>query len=133
MMYNYSRGAVMNDLFLEIISKEFCGDFEDSLYEYKTGPELISFFNSNFGFNDHYYSGFPTRWIYASERIKDLYNNGKINEFFSYIMSIEFNIQEKQKTPVEIVPFIEKLKQNWNRKLRSFKYQLIQDQLIKVK
>ncbi|HGC7325326.1 TPA: serine/threonine-protein kinase [Streptococcus agalactiae] len=116
----------MNGSIFEIISKEFCGDFEDSLYEYKTGSTLVKFFNSNFGYSDQYYSGFPTRWIYASERIKDLYNNGKINKFFSYIMSIEFNIQEKQKTPVEIVPFIEKLKENWNRRLRPFKYQLIQ-------
>ncbi|MFR6141778.1 MAG: hypothetical protein ACLUJM_03445, partial [Finegoldia sp.] len=116
----------MNESFFEVISKEFCGDFEDSLYEYKTGPALVNFFNSNFGYNDQYNSSFPTRWIYASERIKNLYNNGKMKLFFSYIMSVEFNIQEKQKTTVEVVTFIEKLKDHWNRKLRPFKYQLIQ-------
>jgi len=125
-MYNYSRGESVEDKCLEIISKEFCGDFEDSLYEYKSGPQLVLFFNSNFRYNDQYYNGFPSRWIYVSEKIKDLYNNDKLNNFFSFIMSVEFHIQEKEKTIVEIVPFIEKLKKQWNRKLRPYKYQLIQ-------
>lgn len=116
----------MNRNCLETISKEFCGDFEDSLYEYKSGPKLVSFFNSKFGFQDEYYSGFPTRWVYAAERIQDLYNEGKINDFFSLIMSIEFHIQERDETAVEVVPFIENLKNQWNRKLRSYRYQLIQ-------
>lgn len=42
-MYNYSRGESVEDKCLEIISKEFCGDFEDSLYEYKSGPQLVLF------------------------------------------------------------------------------------------
>lgn len=114
----------MNDSFYEIVAKEFCGD-DDSLYEYKNGPQLISFFNDNFGYRDEYYSGFQTRWRYASDRIKDIQQRDLLNDFFSFIMSIEFHIQEKQLIAVEAVSFIESLEKQWNKKLRPFRYQLI--------
>lgn len=36
---------------------------------YRTGPELVRLFNE-FGSNDVYGPGFPTRWVYAEEKIK---------------------------------------------------------------
>lgn len=115
----------MNTDCLEVVSKEFCGDYEDSLYKYKTGLQLIQFFNSNFGYEDTYYNGFPTRWFYTSEKLKDLQRKGLINSFFSLIMSIEFHIGEKEITAVEAVPFIDNLKVHWNMRLRPYKYQII--------
>ena len=41
--------------------------------EYRSGPQLVSFFN-NFGFNDEYRQGFPSRWAYTQEKLE------KINE-----------------------------------------------------
>ena len=36
--------------------------------EYRSGPLLVSFFNS-LGFNDSYGQGFPSRWMYTDERL----------------------------------------------------------------
>ena len=58
---------------LEVFAKMLAGDYE--LMPYRSGPKLIQFFNEH-GFNDHYGSGgFPTRWVYAFEKLKAL--NGK--------------------------------------------------------
>lgn len=43
------------------IANEFIGDVEDSLYSYKTGLDLVSFFNHYFNADDKYYRGFPSR------------------------------------------------------------------------
>lgn len=37
---------------------------------YRTGPQLISFFSS-FGSQDTYGEGFPSRWIYAEEKLRE--------------------------------------------------------------
>jgi len=42
--------------------------------EYRTGPQLVSFFNQ-LGFNDIYGQGFPSRWKYAEEKLEFI--NGK--------------------------------------------------------
>ena len=36
--------------------------------EYRSGPKLVSFFNQ-FGFNDQYGQGFPSRWVYTDEKL----------------------------------------------------------------
>lgn len=42
--------------------------------EYRSGPKLIEFFN-DLGFNESYGKGFPSRWMYTDERLKNI--NGK--------------------------------------------------------
>ena len=37
---------------------------------YRTGPQLVSFFNQ-FGSKDTYESGFPSRWNYAEEKLRE--------------------------------------------------------------
>lgn len=39
--------------------------------EYRSGPQLVSFFN-NFGFNDEYRQGFPSRWAYTQEKLEKI-------------------------------------------------------------
>lgn len=39
--------------------------------EYRSGSKLVSFFNQ-FGFNDQYSRGFPSRWIYTDEKLSIL-------------------------------------------------------------
>ena len=39
--------------------------------EYRSGPKLIEFFNE-FGFNDVYRQGFPSRWIYVDEKLSKI-------------------------------------------------------------
>jgi hypothetical protein len=50
------------------IANIFCGDIGD-YYTYKSGPKLVSFFNTNFGTKDVYQSGFPSRWAYVYDKI----------------------------------------------------------------
>ena len=45
--------------FLEILAKIFCGD-EEELFLYKSGPQLVSFFNNYFDYQDEYGRGFNT-------------------------------------------------------------------------
>lgn len=42
--------------------------------QYRTGPQIIDFFNQ-LGFNDKYGNGFPSRWVYTDDRLKEI--NGK--------------------------------------------------------
>ncbi len=39
--------------------------------EYRSGPRLIEFFK-DFGFNDSYGQGFPSRWIYTDDRLSKI-------------------------------------------------------------
>src|ERR1700682_847155 len=41
------------------------------LSRYRGGPALVTLFNQ-FGFNDVYGPGFPSRWAYAEDRIRQL-------------------------------------------------------------
>lgn len=46
----------------------------DGTADYRSGPQLISFFNA-LGFNDQYGQGFPSRWVYTDEKLRAI--NGK--------------------------------------------------------
>lgn len=47
--------------------------------EYRSGPQLISLFNE-FGFNDKYGQGFPSRWVFTDEKLKYLNGTSKLDE-----------------------------------------------------
>lgn len=72
------------------IANEFIGDVEDSLYSYKTGLDLVSFFNHYFNADDKYYRGFPSRWLYVVEHLKEISNNDNLRQFFSVVLSSKF-------------------------------------------
>ncbi|MGO4185281.1 protein kinase [Paenibacillus sp. TAF43_2] len=71
---------------IEKLSKSFAGD--EGPFPRRSGPLLVEFFN-NFGYEDKYRSGFPTRWRYAEERIADLEKKGRIEQFIDEATSIE--------------------------------------------
>jgi hypothetical protein len=48
---------------------------------YLSGPQLVKFFNE-FGFDDVYEDGFPTRWRFAAERIAQLNNTDRLRQMF---------------------------------------------------
>lgn len=54
---------------ISALAKVITGD--GGISPYKTGSGLVKFFNE-FGFNDVYGSGFPSRWVYAEEKIRSL-------------------------------------------------------------
>ncbi|MYC26632.1 MAG: abortive infection family protein [Nitrospira sp. SB0662_bin_26] len=63
---------------LTAIAKTLCGDEVSS--RYRSGPNLVEFFN-NHGSNDEYSyrGGFPTRWVYAKEKLTQLNGKGEMS------------------------------------------------------
>lgn len=60
------------------------------LSSYKSGPELVKFFNS-LGFNDTYGQGFPSRWYYVETKLNELNDQGRIRDvLYAYFSPINF-------------------------------------------
>lgn len=57
------------------------GDSEKT--PYLSGSDLVSFFG-NFGFDDEYGQGFPSRWQYCEEKLVDLNNQNRIEMVIEY-------------------------------------------------
>ena len=100
------------------ISHLFCGDI-DGYYTYKTGAKLVSFFNQYFGANDVYQSGFPSRWIYVYNKIIELLNSNKIDNFFNIILGKEYLISDKGITEVAAAELSEKIVTEINKVIKQ--------------
>lgn len=85
---------------LKDISHIFCGDTGD-FYTYKTGPKLVSFFNANFGSNDVYQSGFPSRWSYVYNKLVVFINGNQFDRFLNTILNKKYLMQEQSLSEVE--------------------------------
>jgi len=73
---------------LEFLRDIITGD--KKLSPYKSGPELVKFFNS-LGFNDVYGQGFPSRWYYTETKLQELNEHGRISEVINaYFNPINF-------------------------------------------
>ncbi|WP_297991129.1 protein kinase domain-containing protein [uncultured Anoxybacillus sp.] len=116
---------MLSDITLRFISEVFIGD-KENCYKYKQGSALVNFFNEFFGFHDVYQSGFPSRWAYVLDKIKELHRIGDLNEFFSLILSKEYIILDNRLTEVEAIERRAKILDVFNRQLRHDKYQLVQ-------
>lgn len=92
---------------LRAMSNTFIGDNND-LYSYKGGSDLVNFFNTNFGFEDTYYSGFPSRWAYVVDKFNQLLSQGKFDDFISLILSKQFIMKDKLLTDINAVEYQEK-------------------------
>ena len=44
---------------------------------YRSGPQLVTFFNQ-FGSEEEYGSGFPSRWYYAEEKLREFNDSSKM-------------------------------------------------------
>ena len=47
--------------------------------EYKSGPRLVDFFNE-FGFDEIYQNGFPSRWMYTDSKLNEINNTVKMEQ-----------------------------------------------------
>ena len=75
---------------LQHIGKVFIGDIE-SFYNYKKGPEIYSFFNKYFNYNDEYWGHQqPSRWVMALNKLVDIANKNKLNKFFSITLGLAY-------------------------------------------
>lgn len=59
---------------IQFLARGLCGD--SGLVPYKTGPQLVDFF-VNLGANDQYGEGFPSRWRYTEEKVRE-FNDSKV-------------------------------------------------------
>ena len=57
---------------IKFLGKTLCGD--NSLLPYKSGPKLVEFF-IDFGADDRYSDGFPSRWRYTEEKVRQFNNS----------------------------------------------------------
>lgn len=99
---------------LRIISEIFCGDIE-GYYSYKTGPKLVSFFNTHCNAQDQYRQGFPSRWAYVYNKLVELINSNRFDAFLSKILSIEYIMQDCGLTEVEAAERAQETYQEFNR------------------
>jgi tRNA A-37 threonylcarbamoyl transferase component Bud32 len=111
----------MSDLFsedsLKEISSIFCGDV-GGFYNYKSGSKLVQFFNQYFACNDVYGQGFPSRWAYVYNKIIELNNSGKVNDYFNLILSKEYVLSDLRCTEVDAVSQCAKILIEFNRILK---------------
>lgn len=57
---------------IKFLGKTLCGD--NGLLPYKSGPKLVEFF-IDFGADDQYGEGFPSRWMYTEEKVRQFNNS----------------------------------------------------------
>ena len=88
------------------ISSIFCGDIED-YYTYKSGPQLVGFFNQYYNAGYIYRQGFPSRWMYVYDKLVDLINGGRFDTFLNIILSKSYLMSEQSLSQVAAgVPLI---------------------------
>jgi len=54
---------------IEAVRQVVTGD--ENLSPYRSGPKLVTLFNS-YGYQNEYAKGFPSRWIYAQQKLDDM-------------------------------------------------------------
>lgn len=88
---------------LQLIGKLFIGDI-GNYYNYKKGPEIYSFFNKYFNYNDKYWGQQqPSRWVMALNKLIDISNNNKLNKFFSITLGLAYlHLEYPEKTNDEL-------------------------------
>jgi len=94
---------------------------DNDLSFYRSGPDLIEFFNE-FGFNDTY-ENFPTRWVYADSKIKEVARNHQLIEFINYALSEESYVDINTKE-YEVQ---DNIIQYWNKYLKFDGYEILRD------
>lgn len=107
------------------ISHLFVGDTE-GFYGYKSGPQLVSFFNSYFGYSDVYRQGFPSRWAYAYDKIVDLIKKNRINAFLDIILGKPFLMRDLGITEVAAAEKSVAILERFNHSLNADQYVITQ-------
>ena len=111
---------------IKYIARVFCGDSGD-FYSYKSGPELVSFFNNYFRYTDQYGQGFPSRWAYVYDKIIDLLKINKIDNFLNTILGKAYLVRDLEITEVEAAEKSEAIYTDFNRALGADQYMILKN------
>lgn len=112
---------MLSDENLRKIADIFIGDTPD-FYKYKTGSEIVAFFNNHFQFTDTYGQGFPSRWFYTVDALKILWNKRKFNDFLTLILSQSYLQTEFGCSKVEAIQKAEEILLELRKIVSSDKY-----------
>jgi eukaryotic-like serine/threonine-protein kinase len=102
---------------LRYISEIFIGDTGEC-YSYKSGGDLVEFFNQYFGYEDTYQSGFPSRWYYVVDKLQGLIQENKIDSFFSLILSKLYIMRDNKVNEVNALELSQKAQTLFNEQLQ---------------
>lgn len=109
---------------LKYISQVFCGDI-NGFYAYKSGSNLVSFFNSWYGYKDVYGQGFPSRWAYVYDKLLDLINSNRLDSFFNIILGKPYIMGDLGITEVEAAEKSDEILTAFNRSLGVDQYTIV--------
>jgi len=87
---------------IKIFAQTVVGDNGKSFY--RSGPQLVDFFNE-LGFDDVYGQGFPTRWVYAEDKIKIILQQDRFLVFLNKFLDDSIYIDTEYETS-EIVDYL---------------------------
>lgn len=116
---------MVNQEFYEKIAKIFCGD-DLALYNYKSGPDLVHFFNNEFKSSDNYGQGFPTRWRYVNQKLLELSLTGKINQFLNIILSKKYILTERQISEIDALEHQGRILDELNKVCSVYSLKIVQ-------
>lgn len=108
---------------LEAIGRIITGD--EKVSRYRGGPALVRLFN-DYGANDEYGQGFPSRWKYAEDKLRDL--NG--SEAFAALLCEVMDPREFMDTEFKVQPALDYI----NQRLKYDGYEVLIDKgLAKIR
>ncbi|PEW44074.1 hypothetical protein CN431_13435 [Bacillus cereus] len=105
---------------IKVIAETIAGDNEYSFY--RSGPQLVDFYNE-FGFDNSYGQGFPTRWKYAQDKLIEIIEQNRFVEFINYCLDegLYFEDHENEYEMQDVII------EYWNKYLKFDNYEIIRD------
>lgn len=83
------------------ICEYFDGDNQKSVYKYRTGSGLVELYSTRFDTPDLIVG--PSRWTLCDDTIEYMYQTGRINEFFTTMLSVRNVAKELRETNQAVV------------------------------
>lgn len=80
---------------IDFLGEAIAGDLAG--FPYRTGPDLVKFFN-RFGARDTYGQGFPTRRVYAQDRIRELNHTAALDD--ALLAAVDPRLYSREETGV---------------------------------
>lgn len=90
----------------------------DDTADYKSGPNLVSFFNK-LGFDDCYGSGFPSRWIFTEHKLNEINGTNKLESCIKAIFAVNNYIGR--------IDYLDSLISEFNQYLAFDKLKVVRD------